>query len=373
LSTSVSTPRVALLAIDYLPSVGGIQAYLHGVTSLWADLPMHIYAPGSPRVEDPENLHRLGFEGTDPLSRALLNVRMVWAARRSNPTVSVAGHVLVLPAALALRALGAAKVLAFAYGAELRAPHSRWLTRKLLRRVDQLVAISRFTTDELIKLGVHPHRITLLPPAIDPTTSLLPERGDDVQSSIKPPYLLCLGRLDDLHKGQDMAIRALRAVVASNPDVTLVVAGDGPMRPALERHALNLGVGDRVTFVGRVSEAQKHRLLRNAAALALLSREEGGGKVEGFGIVVLEAAIYGVPAIVGASGGLPDAVDDGQTGLVVDSLDTKAVAEGFRAILDPPTCRVLGQAAKERVLADFTWGSRRNAALDLLTLHDSKR
>jgi phosphatidylinositol alpha-1,6-mannosyltransferase len=178
-------------------------------------------------------------------------------------------------------------------------------------------------------------------------------------SGVDGPYLLALGRLDDLHKGQDVAVEAMNSIAGVHPRLTLVIAGDGGARPDLEERATRLGIADRVRFLGRVSDTDKESLLAHAEALLLLSRLDARGRFEGFGIVVLEAALYGVPAIVSSVGGLPEAVDHEATGLVVDPDDVGTVVSAIKRILDKDEAARLGAAARKRATEQFVWPARR--------------
>lgn len=354
--------RVAVLAVDYPPSTGGIQAYLRGFIAL-IDAQVRVFAAGAETPEDAANVTRLGFADTGPLARALLNLRMASRAARFRPHVVVAGHVLALPAALAVRRIARSTIVAIAYGGELRAPRSRALTRRLLRRADGVAAISDFTASELASLGVRTDRISVIPPAVDPVVDA---PRTVLRAAADRPYLLLLGRMDDLHKGHDVAIEAMSVLAPRHPDLTLVLAGDGRERDRLELLARCRGVTQRVTLAGRVPESQKQALIAGATALLLPSRIDERGRFEGFGIVVLEAALHGVPAIVGSAGGLPDAVEHGRTGLVVDATDVDAVVAAVERVLDESYARALGEAARERALSQFTWESRRGDVRALL-------
>jgi phosphatidylinositol alpha-1,6-mannosyltransferase len=140
------------------------------------------------------------------------------------------------------------------------------------------------------------------------------------------------------------------------PDVEWVVIGDGPLRPELERLARDEGVGDVVRFLGQVSDEQRDEWLRQADLFAMPSRLPGGELAgEGFGIVYLEAGAYGKPVIAGNVAGARDAVIDGETGLLVDPTDERAVADAIvRLLLDRELARQLGEGGS-RLARELTW------------------
>ena len=141
------------------------------------------------------------------------------------------------------------------------------------------------------------------------------------------------------------------------PASRYLIAGDGPLRAYLGKIAASVGMTDAVQFLGDVPDESLPDLYRSADLLLLLGRDslvEGGA--EGFGIVCLEAAACGLPVVAGRSGGLPDAVADGVTGILVDPHDPGAAAEAIVSLLaDPARAHRLGAAGRARVLERFTW------------------
>jgi phosphatidylinositol alpha-1,6-mannosyltransferase len=168
-------------------------------------------------------------------------------------------------------------------------------------------------------------------------------------------------------KGVDMVLATLPSLRAAFPSVLYVVVGEGDRKEALERKAMELGLREYVTFLGRVSDAEKHALYEECELFVLPNRESGGGHVEGFGIVFLEAALHGKPVIAGNSGGTADAVLDGVTGVLVDPYSHVEISRAIYMILDDAQlAQKLGNAGKLRVLKDFTWQRSVSELLSLL-------
>ena len=158
--------------------------------------------------------------------------------------------------------------------------------------------------------------------------------------------LLCVGRLVPV-KGIDTLLRAFPLALREQPDLTLDIAGDGPLRGELESLAADLGLGDSVRFLGRVDGVGAE--MEKAAAIVVPSRGEG------FGMVALEAAERGRPVIASAVGGLPEIVADGRTGILVPSGDVPALAAAMVDLVrDLDRAAVIGRAARERALAEFS-------------------
>ncbi|HWX73716.1 MAG TPA: glycosyltransferase, partial [Solirubrobacteraceae bacterium] len=124
----------------------------------------------------------------------------------------------------------------------------------------------------------------------------------------------------------------------------------------LEALARSRGLGEAARFLGALGDTQRDEWLDRCELVAMPSRlPEGGGAGEGFGIAYLEAAAHARPVVAGRVGGAPDAVLDGETGLLVDPTDAEAVAEAIaRLVRDRELSRRLGAAAAERA-REFAW------------------
>ncbi|MBI2408985.1 MAG: glycosyltransferase [Gemmatimonadetes bacterium] len=157
--------------------------------------------------------------------------------------------------------------------------------------------------------------------------------------------MLFVGRLN-AQKGLD---DLLQAMARARKSWTLDVVGDGPDRAALERRAIELGVAERVQWLGHLPQTELAPLYGRSAALVIPSTDEG------LGLVGVEAALCETPAIAYASGGLTDVVQDGVTGWLVPAGDIAALAHAIDGVVDrPPKARAAGAAARVRALAVFS-------------------
>ena len=170
--------------------------------------------------------------------------------------------------------------------------------------------------------------------------------GDAASYSGSEPRLVCVGRLIPI-KGHLVLLRALAQARARVPEISLDVAGRGPLAPALQAYARELGVEDAVRFLGFVSPVAG--AFEDAAIAVVPSLGEG------FGMVALEAMERARPVIASAVGGLPEIIDDGRTGLVVPSADAETLADAIVELAsDLGRARAMGAAGRERALAEFT-------------------
>jgi glycosyltransferase involved in cell wall biosynthesis len=229
---------------------------------------------------------------------------------------------------------------------ELAAPLAAavWLAERPLGRVYRgapFQAISVSTADDLADRGIPRGTVTVIHPGID-TVGYSP-RADDRAAQ---PVFAYLGRLKR-YKGVHLVVRAFAAL--AHPTAVLEIAGAGDYRPMLERLAASLDLGERVRFLGRVSESEKRDLLRRAWALVLASPKEG------WGITNLEAAASGTPVVASNSPGIRESVRDGETGYLVPHGDTGAMTDAMRRLAaDRALVERLGGQAR-RFAETFTW------------------
>lgn len=168
------------------------------------------------------------------------------------------------------------------------------------------------------------------------------------------PWLLTVARLE-WHKGIDTVIRALPAIRAAHPGTRYAVAGVGPRQGELERLAGEAGVRHAVEFLGFVPDDELPALY-NAADLYVGVSRYHDLLVEGFGISLVEASASGIAVVGGRSGGVPDAVRDGETGILVDPEDPAAVAAGILRLLgDDALRRRMGAAGRQAVETYYNW------------------
>jgi glycosyltransferase involved in cell wall biosynthesis len=183
------------------------------------------------------------------------------------------------------------------------------------------VTISRSSRDDLRGLGLR-HAITIAPMAVDAA------RVGELGPRSRAGRMLAIGRLTP-SKRYDHAIEALLQLRRDHPGASLTLVGEGRERGSLEELARKLGVADAVIFAGRVSEAEKVRLIDEADVLV------GTSAREGWGLTVTEAAARGTASIVYDIPGFRDAVVDGRTGLVVPA-SPAALARAVSDLVDDP-------------------------------------
>jgi phosphatidylinositol alpha-1,6-mannosyltransferase len=224
------------------------------------------------------------------------------------------------------------EVFAIAHG-----PVTQWFFRRsvaALRRADAVVAVSAATARRLTELGVAPERVRVIYSGVDhkrffpgPPDAAVRQKHDLAGKRV----ILTIARLEE-RKGHESVLRALPAVLREVPNAVYVVAGEGPSCEMLEKLAESLGVSDHVVFAGALSDAEVGAYYRTCDVFVQPNRQTADDD-EGFGLVFLEASACRKPVIGGRSGGVPEAVLDGETGLLVDGNSAQETAEALLRIL----------------------------------------
>ncbi|HEU4865286.1 MAG TPA: glycosyltransferase family 4 protein [Actinomycetota bacterium] len=361
----MDVPRTLLVTNDYAPRVGGIQRTLE---ALVRQLP-----PDRVAVLCPQHEGAAAFDEAAPYRVFRQPEGFLWptreVARRVRHAVFEFGAEVVLFGAtypLALLGPGLARsgtpYVAAAHGFEY------WLSispgpHALLRRATSQaswvpVMCSRFVA-RVVRTAV-PDRVpvTVLYPGadVDAFRPDLPIADIRARHDLAGrPVIVCVSRLVP-RKGQDVLIRAMSRIRGHVPDPALLLVGDGPYRPKLERLAARAPEGS-VVFAGQVGEEDLPRYYRAGHVFAMPCRNRFGGlEVEGWGNVFVEAAATGRSVVVGDSGGARESLVPGTTGLLVDGADDAGVADAVGELLsDPARADAMGHAGRERVERHFTW------------------
>lgn len=223
--------------------------------------------------------------------------------------------------------------------------------RQLAREGDLFLCASSFIRDRVLAMGFPEARTRLHYIGVD-CQAIQPRDPRE-----ETPTILHVARLVEV-KGTQYLIRAFAALRAEHADVQLVIVGDGPLKASLQRLARSLGLEHRVHFLGALPHDQVLAWMRRAAVLVLSSVRTATGRVEGLGMVLLEAAATGVPVVGSRIGGIPEGIIDGETGFLAPERDADALAGRLNALLDDPSAR-LGMGGQARALIERKFDIRR--------------
>ncbi|MGZ8335034.1 MAG: glycosyltransferase [Allosphingosinicella sp.] len=219
--------------------------------------------------------------------------------------------------------------------------------RRLAESGDLFLAVSDAVRARSLALGFPAERTLTHRLGVD-LACFRPEPG-----AAEPGLILHVGRLVE-KKGTRVLIEALARLRPQAPQARLVVVGDGPERPALERQCAALGLAGAVHFTGAATRDEVAAWLRRAWLLAVPSLTARDGDAEGLPTVLLEAAASGLPAVGSDHAGIPEAIVDGKTGFVVPERDPAALAARLADLLGDGDRRYrMGVAARSLAEASF--------------------
>jgi phosphatidyl-myo-inositol dimannoside synthase len=371
--------RILLVTNDFPPRRGGIQSYLHALLGQLltadGDYALTVYAPKWKGCEEfDDDARAAGYEvvrhptslmlpgpGVDDRMRRLIgdhDIETVWFG-------AAAPLALLAPRA---RAAGARRVIASTHGHEVgwsMVPLARQALRRIGDGTDVVTYVSRYTRGRFASAFGRNAALEYVPPGVD-TDRFAPDPAARAEMRSRyglgdRPVVVCLSRLVP-RKGQDMLIRALPAIRERIDGAALVIVGGGPYQDRLRRLAADAEMTDHVVFTGGVPAAELPAHHAMADVFAMPCRTRGAGlDVEGLGIVFLEASSTGVPVVAGDSGGAPETVRHGETGLVVDGTDVDQIVAAVSGILaDPDRAARMGAAGRQWATDQWQW--RRQAA-----------
>ena len=267
-------------------------------------------------------------------------------------------------------------VLAYAHGNEypLGAQGVKKKTRiaKALRRINHLIAVSHPTAKRVEvfrpqqngpELHVRPNPISTPAPASQEDKDYAQSLWAKIGTSENDKRLLCLARLIDW-KGMDTAIEALKELRGEGRGAKLIIAGTGPDDARLKALSVQHELENHLLFAGRVEGGRKSALFESADIYMQAGRRVGD-QCEGFGITYIEAGLHGLPSIAGREGGAPDAVQHGQTGLVVNGAVQEEVTKAVRQLIDEPALAHQMGVAAQSYARELLWDKQIGQILNL--------
>ena len=373
--------RVLLVTNDFPPRRGGIQSYLKELVDHLVEAGTHTVTVYAPKWKGAEDFDRAAayevvrHPGTLMLPVPSVAGRMRKLIDRHNAEAVWFGAAapLALLAPLARHA-GVGRVIASTHGHEVgwsMLPVARTALRRIGTGTDVVTYVSRYTRGRFAAAFGPDAALEHLPPGVDANRFAPDEVARaELRSRYRlgeRPVVVCVSRLVP-RKGQDMLIRAMPAIRQRVPGAALVIVGGGPYLTSLRRLAHSFGVTEHVVFTGGVpgDELPAHHAV--ADVFAMPCRTRGAGlDVEGLGIVFLEASATGVPVVAGRSGGAPETVRDGETGVVVDGWDVGAIAASVGDLLaDRDRAAQMGAAGRAWVVDNWQWSIQAKRLAELL-------
>jgi len=368
--TSAPSRHTLVITNDYPPRPGGIQTFIFEMVRRFPSDEVTVLTSNFDAASEFDEAHpwrvvRSHKKVLAPDRTTLKMAQDLIAETGATQVVFGAAAPLSL-LAKKLRRRGITQVVSISHGHEVgwaSTPVTRRGIRQILTHSDWFTYLGSYTLAGIRKAALPEDldKFRQLTPAVD-TNEFHPDRksaGDSLRASIgfaNRPTIVCVSRLMP-RKGQDRLIEALPQIQQQVPGTVLVIVGTGPYRKKLEDLAKRVGVANDIHFAGKVPQDELSSWYAAGDVFAMPCRTRNAGwDVEGLGIVFLEASAIGLPVIAGDSGGAPDAVQHGKTGLVVDGNDVTGIASAIsELLLDPQRAQHMGQAGRRWVEHEWTW------------------
>jgi len=368
---------------DFGPRAGGIETFVHGLVERLPNGSVIVYTSAQQNSAefDAKWLQDYGVEVIRDRSKILLPTprvikvckQLVKSRKLTKVAFGAAAPLGIM--ARAMRRAGAQKIVALTHGHEVwwaKVPPFSFAIRFMSRNIDAITYLGEYTKSEISKAfsKTEVSKLVQIAPGID-VEHFVPTDSSKLRAElglVDKSVIISVGRL--VHrKGQDKLIAALPAIKVEVPNVHLVLVGVGPHQEYLEKLASKLNVSDCVTFIGRINYAELPTYICLGDIFAMPSRSRFFGlEVEGLGIVYLEASACGLAIVGGKSGGAPDAVLIGETGLVVDGTKPAEIAGACIELLNnPELCALMGAAGRAWIIENWRWDIWATKYASLLT------
>ena len=362
---------------DFGPRAGGIETFVHGLIERFPKGTVLVYTSqqGDTADYDAQWSNDFGVKVIRDRSKMLLPtprvIREVQKVVRSEDPKSIVFGAAA-PLGLMGRFLAVPRKIALTHGHEVwwaTVPPFNLLMRIIGNSVDHLTYLGSFTKREISRALSKSAREAMvhIAPGID-TDRFKPVDASDLRAELgltDKEVIVSVGRLVP-RKGQDELVKALPEILKSHPNAHLLLVGTGSYRKVLDNLIADRSLQKHVTFTGRVQYEDLTKYICVGDIFAMPSRSRLAGlEVEGLGIVYLEASSCGLPVLGGDSGGAPDAVLQGVTGLVVDGRDKHAIANGAIKLLGADR-KAMGAAGRKWAVETWDWDIWAKKFIDLV-------
>jgi phosphatidyl-myo-inositol dimannoside synthase len=363
--------KILCITNDFGPRAGGIETFVIGLIERLPRSRVIVYTSAQDNSEqyDRRWFEDYGVEVVRDKAKILLPtpgvaycVKAIVRERKISTVFFGAAAPLGL-LSRTLRKAGVKEIVALTHG------HEVWWSKvwpfsiamkSISRHVNHLTYLGEYTRNAIAASVTKEAAAGMvkIAPGID-TDHFSPQDATQLRSELglsEKKVIVSVGRL--VHrKGQDVLIEAMPGILREVPEAHILMIGEGPYRSYLENRVKALGLYERITFIGRIQYADLPKYICVGDLFVMPSRSRLAGlEVEGLGIVYLEASACGLPVIAGNSGGAPDAVLEGETGLVVDGTSKAEVAAAVVELLsDPDRSKAMGIRGRQWIIQEWRW------------------
>src|SRR3989344_9281999 len=337
-----------LVTLDYPPQVGGVAVYYEHLAGEFPDgsaLVLTIAEVNGKKNQETPGVIRsaLLFKSKLFWPKWVPLLWQIWKITRQNK-IKLIQIGQILPIGMAVFILNKffkISYMVYCHGMDVmtaaQCPRKKWLALKILKNAEFIVANSEFTKEKILEYGVRPQNVTIVYPCpnMKLRREVLPEEIEALKNKyglLNKKIILTTGRLVE-RKGHDVVLGALHKLKESVLETHYVIIGEGPMEGIIKQMIKTLGLEDSVTLIGKVSDYDLAAWYEVCDVFVMISRQLKNEDAEGFGIVYLEANMFGKPVIAGKSGGVAEAVLDNETGILVEPTDQHEIISAIEKLL----------------------------------------
>jgi phosphatidyl-myo-inositol dimannoside synthase len=363
--------HILMISWNYPPRRGGIEYLMNRLYAGFKERNsvqlITAYTRSSESVE--EGIFRAPLPGLIPFALYALwrGGLLLFSDRRIE--IIFGGSFLVTPLILILARLFRCRAVIQAHGLDLVYPSALYqaLTVRWGKFCDRIVANSRYTASVAREKGVPPELVSVIPPGVDLERFSSRQELDDTQAELQldgKKIILFVGRLARRKGVKEFVQHSLAEIVREVPNSLFLVVGNNPAASLthgddslseISAMVSKWGLESHVRIMADVNDDELVRLYR-ACDVVVLPALRATEDVEGFGIVLLEAAAAAKPTVAIRVGGIPDAVEDGKSGILVEPDDYRRLSRAIVELLNNPAAgSAMGKFAQQRVKEQFAW------------------
>lgn len=365
--------RLLLVTQDFLPNTGGIETYCaelakRFVTSVDDFAVLAPYDKGAKQIDNQLAFPVYRIPAKNSLLPLAAPLPEAFIAVKHQFDTVLHAQWQTLGASLLSKKMGYPdNIYVAAHARELLispfAGQGGWLSKrlyasrkKMFKKVDGFFPVSNYTASLLRQDGVPDDKISVISNGTDPNR-FAPQNTKEFAEElglVGKKVMLTICRLVP-RKGIDLVLSALRKIKEEVPEVMYLIGGNGPDKQRLQSLVTEWELGSHVRFLGRVPDEEMADYYSLADVFVMPARNDPPD-VEGFGIVFLEANACGTPVIGSRTGGIPDAIVDGQTGYLVDEGNSEELIQrSIELLKDDELAYKMGEQGRKRVLNEANW------------------
>ncbi|MFA5030168.1 MAG: glycosyltransferase [Patescibacteria group bacterium] len=364
--------KTLFLTEEYPPQKGGVGRFIHQLVQCVPQQYVHIIAPYKKNTLYPKGVIMRNFHSRFIWPHWIATLLSVLKFSRTNAVEHIVVS-SVLPLGLiayVLRYILKIPYTVVVVGMDILHIQNKrkksWVAKKVLHKADSIIAISHFTKNNLALYKVSESKILIIhPSAFCTPETFKPIISPEIQKFISGKKLiLSVGRL--VKRKNFHTIIRIAKTFEHRKNVVFVISGNGPERDTLRTQIANLGIKEKILII-QANDTELAGLYTQSSCVLFIPTSTPDGDVEGFGIVGVEAASFGVPTVASNQGGVPDAVADGISGNLVDPANEDEIERALKKILDDTDyCQRMRLSARHFYEKYFTKDLQREKFVSLL-------